>query len=294
MTVAVAMLVGTSAGAAEQKYVLGARMGASNDLDAQFKTIITEVARAFSARNDEKIEVKWFNDKASFYEALKKNELDIVFLYSFDHVYDMTKNYGMEYMFTTSMFDAEKIKMCLFVKKSRPEKRLGELKGLTAATYNDGFEYALLRDLVGEAPETFFKSISPSPNGISLAYSLALDNVQASFINDSVVNFLRVNNPGPVKDIRSVGCTVSFPLLPFLASNRVPDDMRKRLTEFVGGMHKYEELKKYKAPMKMYGMKFVPVDANDYGPAMKIYEKALKNGWLKDFDKWVKYSRETK
>ncbi|MFA6449908.1 MAG: PhnD/SsuA/transferrin family substrate-binding protein [bacterium] len=278
--------------AEKKKYTLGVLAGVSNETDAQYKSMITDIVGIYSKAHNIEITSKWYFGDAEFIKSVKKDKPDVVFLYIFDHIGDLKKKYGYSVLMSFHGFGIDKPRSCIYVKKENPAKNIEALRGTSAATYFFAFDYYLLRDLLGEKPEKFFGDLKPLANGISTLYALALDNADASFTYDATVEMMKKNNPGPVKKIRELACTKPYGAFPMLISKNAPPDTATVFKDFFLNTHKDPIYKKYRPLFNAYNLRFTPATDDDYLYVYDLIKKADAEGWKKDFEKWMAYVNE--
>jgi ABC-type phosphate/phosphonate transport system substrate-binding protein len=295
LAVAITALLVCPMRAAEKKvYTLGLRYGVGNSLDAQFTTIVSDIAKAFNLNNEEQLKVVIFNDDKKFMEAADKDELDFIYTISFDTLNSILERNIYSPFVATALFGATEENYCVYIKKDNPAKDINGLRKGQAMITGTAFDYYLLRDIVGENPDNIFSQIIMSPNNMSNIYSLAMDDSEVATALDVVINTLKQANPGPTKKIRIFACRPISHLMPFLRSKRVPMELVDRITMFLNAAPNNKALKNYQWLMKTYKLKFIPVTYKDYEPLTKLYGDARKKGWDKDYEHWIKYAKEIK
>ncbi|MFA6449910.1 MAG: PhnD/SsuA/transferrin family substrate-binding protein [bacterium] len=276
-----------SAAAAEEKtYVFGMRLGYSTEMDAQNKTMYTDLVNAFSSSQGIKLNLKWFGDDNAFLKAIDKGELDLFYSGQKDFFIKHIKNY--DYLTIPYYLSQKANSYCIYANKESRFKDLNSLKGAELITEPDKFMYFLIRDLIDEKPENFFASFKSSPNEMSAVYSLALGSTDSIFTGEQVLRFLKVNNPGPTKKVAPVKCTEKILFPPVMAKKKLPDEFITKLKNYLSNAGKEESLKKYRPLMKAYKVGFSPVAAGDYDSIIALYGKGVKNGWDKDYEVWLK------
>ncbi len=81
MSVVFVVLFGSIGRAEEKKiYTIGDRIGFATEMDAQTKTIHTDLVNTFSKLHDIKIEFKSFNNDYDLQKAADNNELDFIYI----------------------------------------------------------------------------------------------------------------------------------------------------------------------------------------------------------------------
>jgi ABC-type phosphate/phosphonate transport system substrate-binding protein len=289
LVVAITALLACPMRATEKKvYTFGMRLGFGMEFDAQNKTIFTDVVNAFSKTQGIAIDFMWFNTDNDLQNALKKGDLDFVYLNKYVIFMKLLKNPDYIPFVMPYFIDRKSFNQCIYVNKESKFKNIDDLKHSKLTMATDAYSYYILRDSLKEKPETFFESVTNSPNVMSMVYSLAMNTTDAIFTGDTTLFFMKMNNPGPTKKLLLLKCYNETYFPPIMASNKVPADVKNKLLVFLADINKEESLKKYRPLMQTYKLKFFPVNRENYDSILRLSEKAEKNGWDKDYEYWMK------
>jgi hypothetical protein len=295
---ALSCLRGAPAASQTKVYKLGVKMGLGNEWDAQNKSIIRDFAKVIDERKNVKIEIVWFLELDDLIAAVKKNELDFVYTPNLGNSLNLMANYGFEPFMVFELLGKKNWANCLFTNKNSPAGSIGDLRGMKGLLDYDFFTYATLRKLIGDRPETFFNPLKGSPNQFSSVYSVSMELEDAAYISELGIEFQRINNPGPIKKLKSLTCSEEHFIPSFLRSKKVPEsiitDMQIIADLNRDEFRKDEMLKRYYTLFKTYKVKFARVTKKDYAPLLAIYKDAVKKGWLKDYEQWEKYAKDQK
>jgi ABC-type phosphate/phosphonate transport system substrate-binding protein len=284
-----ATLCGCTANSTEKKaYTMGVRFGIATEMDAQNKSIYSDLVKILSNGLGVKFDYKWFTSDEAFTKAIGKGELDL--FYTPDMAIIIKYLNGPAYSpFITPFFLGKKgTSCCIYVSKESKFKKISDLKEAKIIVPNDMITYYLLRDFLNEKPENIFASFASSPNAMSSAYSLAMNVTDAAIFPDSVISFLKINNPGPTKKISPIACLPELGFSPIMIKNNIPEEIKSSVKTFLMNAVKSEDFKKYRPLFKAYKMGFYTANIEDYGNFITLLEKAHKNGWDKDYPNWAK------
>ncbi len=253
--------------------------------------MFNDLVKVFEKKENIKCDVIPYSDEKLFLSDIRKGRLDFAMSMRVDGIYDVLKSGKMKPIFQFETFGEERYRYCLYVKKSRNMRTLADIKGLRLASYEDMIPYFYLREITKVPPEDYFV-MKMSPNPSSSIYALGLGDADVLFTIDFNLEYFRLTNPGPVKDLVSIACSDSIPRVPFFASVKVNPAVAEKIFTYTAGIDKEEELKKYRPLVKMMKSKPTRVTTRDYAGLMAMYETGVKKGWDKDFRAWLKYSRQ--
>ncbi len=293
LTASLAFSFSPAAGAEDKTYIFGMRLAFATEIDAQNKTIFTDVIKAFSNTHGFKVDFKWFNTEEDFLASFRKRELDFFYSPTRDYLYSILSDPAYEPFIIPYMLNRKSNASCLYVNKDGKYKNLSDLRGTHIIIPPYKYDYFVLWSLLNEKPDDFFKSFTSSRNPMSSVYSLAMNTTDSILAGDNGVEFMKVNNPGPTKKILPLKCGEQYLYPPAMAKKTVPDEIKTKLTKFLINALKEESLKKYRPLVKTYKIGFAETNADEYKPFVALYKKALKSGWDKDFQYWVKTVKNT-
>jgi ABC-type phosphate/phosphonate transport system substrate-binding protein len=299
IAVAITALLACSGRAAEKKsYTFGIRVGLSNQFDGQLKSIMTDIVKLLSKNIKIDVNMKWYLDDSEFISDLNKGNIDFAYTTSDDNTIKILnlKN-NNEYLFMpflrTTLFKRKYAKYCIYTNTNSNISNIGQLKGKNIINYSELFSYILLRIMLnGTNPEGYFKAVNVSPNGPSSFYSLALNEAPSAFVMDHNIDMLKIANPGPVKKIRELICSEELPFYPIYYRSSTPIEIVNEMISIFINIPQDNNINKYRPLLKMYGIRFIHTDRKDYDVIINIYKEAYKNGWDKDYERWIKYAKE--
>ncbi|HOX27591.1 MAG TPA: PhnD/SsuA/transferrin family substrate-binding protein, partial [bacterium] len=153
------------------KYVFGmcqTRNGAG--MDSQYKVMMEEILKAFSAESGIKIEAKFFSENSEFLSAAKSGKVDFAMTSRQDDVYAILKSGKMTPFLTIALYGKKTSKNCIYTKGKSDSVALQALKGKSLLTYDSIDSYIKLRKLLQVKPEDFF-DLKISPNAFSSIYA---------------------------------------------------------------------------------------------------------------------------
>jgi ABC-type phosphate/phosphonate transport system substrate-binding protein len=292
--IAAAMILSTpafcTASQKEKSYTLGMFLKFATEMDAQNKTIYSDITDAFSKSQGIKLSFKWYNDEAEFLKAIRNGDLDFFYTGQKD-VFAKSSN-DFDFLMTPFFLNKKDSSLCVYVNKEGNYKNLKDLRGKKILAEPDRFTYYILRDFLGEKPDVFFSAFVNSPSAMSAIYSLAMNTTDSIFVADHSVQFLKVNNPGPTKKIISVKCTENIPFPPMMAKKKLPEDVVSKLKSFLLNVRTEESVKKYRPLIITYKVGFSPIAEGEYDATIAFCKKAIKSGWDKEYDNWIKNTKQ--
>ncbi len=293
MAVGVAFATAAADAAQEKEEALrfGMRLNTSAGIDAQNKTILSDIAKMFGDKKGIRIEMKYYLNSDEFMADINNNRIDIAVTTESMILYNIIKSNKMKPFLSAELFGKQSIRGCVFVKKEKGFKSLDDLKNMRMLTYKTMDAYFALRKLVGSAPENLFR-LRTGTNASSMIYAIGLDDTDSIYITETNVEFFKKSNPGPVKGLTAIACGDAIRIFPVLISPRVPDATVHDIQDFIVNMADDEELKKYTPLMKQMKMSFIPAAKEDYKPLIDLVDEGKKKGWEKDFDMWLRYQTQ--
>ena len=278
----------------KQTYQLGCRAFEGNEQQgAMMFKIIQDLLDVLDDKENLHIKLKWYKTDKKFIRDMKAGKLDFIFsepelyLKAFE-----TKKY--EPFLGVGVFGMNKRANCIYVDKKSKYKKMADLQSADVITYGSIFDYMELRTLInGEPPEFFFNHLDVSSSGMSSFYALAMDEVDAVFVSQATYKMMKATNPGPVKNLRELACSIDWVEAPLFVSKKVPDKVLDTVEDFFKKEPKKKKsdprLKKYMPMLKKYKIKFVRLSSKDFQPFYDMYRNADKKGWDKDYRQWKKY-----
>ncbi len=275
---------------AGKQYVLGICFSAGAGMDSQFKTLFSDLVKALNENENTNVRLVLYSDEKVFLNDIKSGKLDFAMTSVFDSVYSILIGGRMKPMVNCSLFGRNKLKYCIYVKKDGKIKTAADLKGAKVATYDELAAYLLLKKMMHVSPKNEY-NLRTIPNASSAIYALSLDDIDAAFIVDENIDYFKMTNPGPVKNITPLLCSEDIPTAPLFQSPKVPDDMVGRITKFFMNSDREESMKRYRPLMKMIKFKVVPVSEKDFDSLKKLYGEKKKDGAESDFIKWRRYQQ---
>ncbi len=282
--------------ASAKTYTIGFTTQTDQNLQAQFKTLLTD---AFTLLNDSalgntEVMLKTFPSQEALEKAAAEGTVEFLFAETGDASPRSRRQPGFDPLVTYTLFKQDSKQMCLWVSSDSPYYKTEDLRGHEALTLGTFPAYRDLRELVGEAPDRFFRQLTRSPNHMSSVYAVSLGQVDAGVLISSAIDNLQANNPGPLKKIRKLGCLPPVKNAPLLASHKVPAKDREALKKVLLGFHENKALAKFHLLMKRLGFRFVPVEEKAYENVFALYEAPGIDLWRKDYATWERIANALK
>ncbi len=279
--------VRTSAAGESKLYVVGMRMD-SSAFAGQAKAIAEKTTKKVSEITDYSFKFIYFTDDDSFMEAVKKNKLDFISSWNLNLLIPAVRKYGYQPFISYEVFGEKLEKNCYYVKKDSTARGIKDLKGRKAMVSDTFYDYYIMRSLLGgERPEFYFGVLKATKSFSSIFYSLSLDEAEVVFASESLYNFYKLNNPGPVKNIRSIVCNDGFARYFLLNAKKTPAPVVKEIQGVLLNAMRDESFKEFRPVLRTTKMVFYPVTAADFKPLYNLIDEAAKKGWERDYTKWL-------
>ncbi len=270
----------------KKQLIYAVMMDASSNA-GQLKALYEKAVKTVSAHSDFDLIYKGVNNEKEFMEGIRTGKFDFVYSWRHDTMLTAIEKYDYTPFLSYSAFGVKSESQCLFVKKDSPAKDLNDLKGKSALIIDDYYSYVSIRKILGARPEDFFGVLKANPKFFSFFYSLSLGEEDVIQATPETVEFYRMNNPGPVKNIKKIVCGIETPMLYVLRSPKTLDSEARKVVEMMVGAPKDEEYKEYRPLMRTSKLKFIPVTIKDFKPLFDLMAEARKKGWEKDYRKWL-------
>jgi len=273
----------------EHDFSFGMVMGPTQQ-DQILKPIFIDIFKFIKETEGVDIGLEWFQDSSEFLAKIEKKELDFAYAKELDVFTKSVVDYGYEPVITVTAFRQKMIQRCLFTTEDRDIENIEDMEGMSLITYRskDGY-YPLRQMLDGKEPGDFFGRIIPSYSG-QLSLREMLDGAaDLAFVYDSNIGIVKMGNPSLAKRIKRLMCSPPEPSPGIVVRSLdvITPELLKKILGAMDNIDKAEALKPYRPLIMQTKIKFVPVNRDAYKHVFNIYKMAEKNGWDKDYTKWV-------
>ena len=272
--------------AAGKRVAFSTYLGWGSETDAQYVFFMTELFKYLKAEMKLDGEYKHYSDEREFYRdfvdgkgeryAIVGRREEMVRLIR-DHGYTPVLNY--------TVGGLARNRECLYARKESGIKTVKDLRGHSLGIDQGPFAHSLLRSMLRERPDTFFKSIEETTTGLEAVYMISLKEVDAVFVTDQIIWFLKHNNPGAMRGLEQIACSPEYTFLPLLGRNVKPG-FDTQLLSLLHKVQKGQALSQYHNIIKIQKLAFVTVKRKDFQWDIDFYTKAEKDGWVKDYERW--------
>ncbi len=261
----------------------------SGTQDAQVKSILIKVIETLDGVFEGDLQPRFYPNYQQFSQALKEGRPVLAYTnLDFEHTPPKYQRFV-----STSVYGSSKVTDCLYVRNAAYQK-VSDLKGATALTYPYEPAYYSLRRLVGFPPESFFK-LGAVTSGLSSFIALSLDQAQVVHSTDTAFKHMKKTNPGPVKNVRALVCSPQArPYPAVLARKDTNPQVLEKTREIMMGVGKNPLFKQFWPLMRLTQFSFADTRGDGYESLIRLRQKALKAGWQKDFEGWLKVIGKSK
>lgn len=252
--------------------------------------LLKDTIAVFNARAHYNLEVKVFLNQDEYYRAINEGNLAIAL--SQFVLNSKTGGLGYNIFMQVTMLGQNYPEECVYVRKDDPATKLSELRGRVVSAQDQDLVYYILRNLIGEPPEVFFRTPRLLKDDTSGLYALALKTVSVLVAKKTVVKFLEMTNPGPVKNLREIACFKGG-LWGGLAINKKADPtFTKAFTSFLINMAKDPDpkVRRLQPLFKSVNARVTAVqDAEfrrEWDKFLQIIKTSENKGWRKGYSTW--------
>lgn len=175
-------------------------------------------------------------------ELLARGDIDIAFICSGPYAFGKER-YGLEALATPLVRGKPFYQSYLIVNKNSPYRSFSDLKNrVFAFTDPDSNSGTLVPkfwlSLIGEKPETYFKSTNYTYSHDNSILAVARDLVDGATIDGHIWEYYNVNNSIHTSDTRIIKKSEFFGSPPLVASESLPVALKTRIRDFLLSMHK--------------------------------------------------------
>ncbi len=274
----------------KKEYVFGVRADSSNSA-GQVKEIMERALKVFNRESGIIVKLKFYIDDETFMNDLKAKKLDLMYSWRVDQNVTAIRRYGYLPLITFNVYGLKDERLCIYTKKDSPVNGIEDIKGAKILLCGAKNDYYRFRQLVKGNPDKYFKVVrfqKNIPACGSFFYSLSLDETEFIFASDLNEEIHKLNNPGPVKNVKKVACSSAFPLFFLNYSKNVPKKDLDTIRETLMNSPKEPEFKDFLPLMRTTKFKFAPVSIEDYRRQLDMFAEAEKKGWDKELERYVK------
>jgi len=293
LSILLAVYPGRPAKSEGEKYLVGGLSIYGGDQDATYKDFISHFAKIIGMRERAAFDIQWYSDRDKFLKLIKEKKFDYIFPSGYDvMVYSL--GHGYEPFLAPSVGGKEKDNFCIYGKQDGKIKTLPDVRGGKTMVVGDQFYFYLIRKMVGESPLDFFGRLREAPNSNSAVYAFAMGELDVLFFDDFGITYFKAVNSGPVKGLKALACSGTIFQDPALRSSKVPEEQANRMRKYFVNAGKDKAFKDFWPLMKMINGRLIEVSKSDYKPVLDIFAEAQKNGWDKEYQKWLKMAKSAK
>lgn len=276
-----------NAGAKPKEVLLGLHTAKSGHLGVEIVRMFTAYAEAMEKQTGLPWRVEVENDPGRFLKGLVNKRYQFFWTYQHTNVPGKALA-AYKPMVAPTLFGEKQHRACLYVMKTDSVVRVQDLRGKSAMTYDFYLAYLDLRDLLGEAPESFFKILKPVQSGQNSLYALSLGQTGAAFLFSYNIPVFKTLNPGPLKKIREFACSKNqFPISPVFGLAGFSEKIKKDFINLSIGSHQSPAFAKFHSVMKRFGLRWYVPTPKDLKSILELEKKSSGGGWEKAHEHWL-------
>lgn len=263
----------------------------STTMTGQSRSVIESIIDVMESKTGLNISVEYINPMDEILEKVAAGEIDFILTIDTELALKLLYEYDFDTSVTFEIFGTPSMN-CLFAREESNIESIDDLKQSGALTYQSMLDYFYLRELVGEPPELFFGTLKVFNDPQSGIYALAFEETDAIFIDVNNVNYFKIVNPGPIKNIKQIEC-FEVGVNTFLFHSRdVPPEIVDKSTDFLMRLKQFDEFKQYRSMINLMDLKVKRITKKDFEKLQVLYEKGKEKGWDKDYESWIKYVKK--
>lgn len=279
-------VLGATVRAADKPVTFATYLGWGSETDAQYIFFLTELFSYLKAELKVSGEYRHYTSEQSFFKDFVDAPGERYAIVGFrKEMVELMRDHGFEPVLTTRVGGLKRNRACVYARRESKAKSLAALRGGAIATYEGPFGHVLMRSVLGERPDKFFKKIEETTTGLEAVYMISLKEVDAIFVTDQIMWFLKNNNPGAVRGLEKITCSHEYEFLPLLGRDTRPGS-GKKILDLLHKVQTGKALNQYHSIIKLQKLEFVPATREDFQWDIDFYTKAEKDGWVKDYERW--------
>ncbi len=292
---AAAGLRDTARSETKKEYLFGV-MADSSATSGQYKDILNRNLKVFNRKTSFTVKMKFYIDENEFIKDVKDRRLDLLYSGRPDLDFIAFKKYGYKPLISFNLYGKKGDRLCVYSKKNSRVNKISDAKDGKILICGLKSDYYKIRKLLGgTSPENYFNNVrfqkNPSSCG-SFFYSLSLDESDYVFASETVEELYKLNNPGPVKNVKKIACSALEPHFFLSYSKNMPENDLREIREMIIKSPTEPELKDLLPLMRITKFKFVPVTINDYRSTLELFMEAEKKGWEKDLNRLLEMQED--
>ncbi len=274
--------------AAKDTYQVGLLSMKSGNFNAQVKTLWREVMPLLARAVDSRLEMDFYKDVDALRQAMEEHPPHFLYVDSTDH-FPVLKAKGYQVLTGVTLFDEPATRNCLYVQKTAPRKKVGDLKNARVFTYRGEADFYRLWDLVGQSPFDFFGDLKPTNTAQDALYALALGEVDAAYLGWVNIRYMQAANPGPLKKVRQLACNGEpVPNAPTFVHASVPPAVAEKMRAVLLRMHEDAAFERLHPLFQKMGFRFHAADAAEMELLASYLVKARARERETSYRRWAK------
>ncbi len=298
--IALFLAMNCAAGAASQTknksdtaktHTFGIYLGNSNAAGqsaGQIKMIAEKFCKVLAERHGQIIEVAYYLSPKEVEAAAGKHKIDIFMTVDANVIQSAVQKSGYIPLAGYSMFEKND-QICIYAQSQNARNGIAGLRNKKILLRKNSYDFFALRDMVKDNPNAYFSTANGSGKFGSLFYLLSLGEADAVLSTTWTMDFFKISNPGPVKDVKPVACERNLNNIILLKRKGLDPEFVKKAMELLLTFHKDTAFKEFRSIGSMTKFRYIPIDEADSKAFFDFLEMARKKGWHEEYESWLAY-----
>lgn len=275
------LMVPRTAVSAQKEIRVGIKLGLSGFLDAQLKVVFNEALQYIGKSIGRPVKLVYYRVGDDLWRDADKKLLD------FGYATSDVMRPGIKPLAAITISQKPSFAHCMYVHKNASFKKIQDLKGRTLIVNNFEPTFYELRKMVGRNPAGFFSGIKATSKILGGFIGVSLGHADAALETDVGYSFMRMTNPGAVKNLRVIACgSLRIPFPPMFYRTSVDPALVQQMKTALLKAHLAPSSQRFTKIMRSSGFKFIEPGHLDYTVTQRLITESVKKGWEKEFTYW--------
>lgn len=282
---------GISSGSGSRyKFIVNYGMSFGGESASKVEALLNSLGGVINKKTGIRIDMISAQSSEEAYEKLKSGEADFGIIRPMQYVRAIEEKAPLTPLMNLAINRKQETKVCIYALKKTPVK-IENLRGKKIMLLEDKewiyTQNYLAEKGVNEKMEDYFSKILRGDDPQSALYTLAFRKADAAVMTE-MAYIMAVNTDKRFNEIGRMECMGNYPVDPLVFRNNFDKQDADRIIKMLLTAHKDPDFKDVHIYFISGKANFTEVTSDLYVNFHELVKKAKKNGWLKDFERWLK------